>query len=407
MKRVIVVGGGASGLMAACAAARNGNAVTLIEKNEKLGKKIYITGKGRGNVTNDTDVRTFLENVVTNPKFLQSCLSSFTPQDTERFMEENGTRLKTERGGRVFPVSDHASDITRALKNACASAGAEIRLNERVTGIGVSGGAVTHVATERGEYPCDCAIVCTGGMSYPATGSTGDGYAFARACGHRVSRLYPALTGIGLKGGIGARLAGLSLRNVRLTASRGGKQAYGGMGEMLFTHYGISGPLVLTLSSLLAREDLAEYSLSVDLKPALSPEELDRRLVRELDRGKDREMANVAAELLPAKLIRPLLGVAGVSAEKQAKFVTRPERQRLGATLKDFRLSPVSARGFEEAIVTSGGIDVREIDPRTMESWLVKGLRFCGEVLDVDALTGGFNMQIAFSTGYAAGNSVR
>ncbi|MBO7736845.1 MAG: NAD(P)/FAD-dependent oxidoreductase [Clostridia bacterium] len=407
MKKVVVIGGGASGLMAAYAAAKNGNHVRLIEQNEKLGKKIYITGKGRCNVTNDVPAGEFLSSVVHNAKFLNGCIYSFPPEKMKEFLEEHGTTLKTERGNRVFPVSDHASDITKALEKACKNAGVIIHLNEKVLDLSIIDSTMSNIITTKGRYECDCAVVCTGGLSYPTTGSTGDGYEFAKKAGHSVSKLYPALTGITLQGSDFSKLQGLSLKNVVLTAKRGEKNIYSGMGEMLFTHYGVSGPLVLTLSSQIARENVKDITLTLDLKPALDETKLDNRILRDFDEGKNKIISNVLHALLPSKLIDFVLKEANIAANKQVNAVTKAERMRLVHALKFYPLYPVALRGFGEAIITSGGIDVKQINPKTMESNLIKGLYFCGEALDVDAYTGGFNLQIAFSTGYAAGNSIQ
>ena len=405
MKQVIVIGGGASGLMAAYAAGNRGNSVHLIEKNEKLGKKIYITGKGRCNLTNDVYPDEFLQNVVRGGKFLTGAIYSFPPQSMMRLMEECGLSLKVERGNRVFPTSDHASDVTKTLERACRSVGVNISLNETVRSVRTENGAVRAVVTDRGEYPCDAVIVCTGGISYPSTGSTGDGYRFAKESGHKIVQPVPSLCGINLRGDW-REVQGISLKNVVLSAKRGGKVIFSQLGEVLFTHFGISGPLVLSLSAQINRLPLAEISLELDFKPALDEGKLDARLVRDLTERKNEQMKNVACGLLPAKLARIVLSQAGISLSKQANAVTKEERSRLLNVLKAFPLTPVSLRDFSEAVVTSGGVDTSQINPKTMESKFIKGLYFSGEVLDADAYTGGFNLQIAFSTGYAAGNSV-
>lgn len=400
-----MVGGGASGLMAAYAAGNRGNSVHLIEKNEKLGKKIYITGKGRCNLTNDVYPDEFLQNVVRGGKFLTGAIYSFPPQSMMRLMEECGLSLKVERGNRVFPTSDHASDVTKTLERACRSVGVNISLNEMVRSVRTENGAVRAVVTDRGEYPCDAVIVCTGGISYPSTGSTGDGYRFAKEAGHKIVQPVPSLCGINLRGDW-REVQGISLKNVVLSAKRGGKVIFSQLGEVLFTHFGISGPLVLSLSAQINRLPLAEISLELDFKPALDEGKLDARLVRDLTERKNEQMKNVACGLLPAKLARIVLSQAGISLSKQANAVTKEERSRLLNALKAFPLTPVSLRDFSEAVVTSGGVDTSQINPKTMESKFIKGLYFSGEVLDADAYTGGFNLQIAFSTGYAAGNSV-
>ncbi|MDE6411578.1 MAG: NAD(P)/FAD-dependent oxidoreductase [Clostridia bacterium] len=400
--RVIVIGGGASGLMAAYSAAYNAHEVLLIEKNEKLGKKIYITGKGRCNVTNDCPPEDFLPHVVRGGKFLTGSIYTFPPERLMALLEEHDLSLKVERGNRVFPMSDHASDVTKTLERACRSLGVTFQLNETVERIVASDGAVHGVKTNAGEYECDVAIVATGGVSYPATGSTGDGYRFAKEVGHSIVPCVPSLVGLNLKGC--SVQQGISLKNVVLTAKRNGKVIRSEMGELLFTHYGVSGPLVLTLSAEINRLPIKEISLELDLKPALDENKLDARLLRDFQERKNEDLKNVMRGLLPAGLVLPVLQAANVPASKKANSVTREERASLIKTLKSYELFPVSLRGFSEAVVTSGGVELKEVDPKTMESKLVKGLRFCGEVLDIDALTGGFNLQIAFSTGFTAGN---
>lgn len=405
MKKVVVIGGGASGLMAAYASAKRGNSVLLIEKNEKLGKKIYITGKGRCNLTNDCPPDEFLQNVVRGGKFLTGAIYSFPPARMMELLESYGLPLKTERGSRVFPVSDHASDVTKTLEKACREVGVEFHFNEYVAKIGILQSTMRDIITNKGTYECDYAIVCTGGLSYPSTGSTGDGYAFAAEAGHSIVACFPSLTGIELAEII-PEAQGVTLKNVVLTASRGGKQLSSRMGELLFTHYGISGPLVLSLSAEINRLPLSEISLSLDFKPALDEARLDERLVRDFSERKNEQMKNVMRGFLPQALVGEVLKFADIPQGKQANSVTREERKRLIKALKAFSLRPIALRGYGEAVVTSGGVSLKEIDPKTMESKLVKGLKFCGEVLDVDAYTGGFNLQIAFSTGYAAGNTI-
>ncbi len=404
MKQVIVIGGGASGLMAAYTAAAEGKDVLLLEKNEKLGKKIYITGKGRCNVTNDCSAEQFLANVVHGGKFLTRAAYAFPPSRTMEFFETHGLMLKVERGNRVFPASDHASDVTKALEHACRDAGAEIRLGEEVTGIGQRDGAVCMVHTSRAAYPCSSVIIATGGCSYPSTGSTGDGYKFAMSLGHTCTPRTPSLVGLELREDIGVA-QGVSLKNVVLTAKRGGKKFFSEMGELLFTHYGISGPLVLTLSALINRDPLSEITLSLDFKPALDDGMLEQRLLRDLSERKNETMKNVMRGLLPAGAVQIVLQAAGVSAFKQANSVTREERRALLSALRAFPLTPKALRGFGEAVITSGGVSLQEVDPATMRSKRVRGLLFCGEVLDCDAFTGGFNLQIAFCTGYIAGKN--
>lgn len=426
MKNVYVIGGGAAGLMAAYAAAKNGHKVTLIEKNEKLGKKIYITGKGRCNFTNDVSAEDFLPNVVRGRKFLTGAIWSFPPQKTIDFFEEYGLSVKIERGNRVFPVSDHASDVTKTLERACKSQGASLHLNEKVLKIQtttsdiipmsdipdntspdiISMPRIVSITTDKGEYECDEVIVATGGVSYPSTGSTGDGYAFACSFGHNVTDLKSALCGLNLQGADFASLQGLALKNVTLTVKNGKKTVAEEFGEMLFTHFGISGPIVLSVSSLINRLPLSSLSVTLDFKPALDEQTLDKRLLRDFEKNKNKRVDNGLEELLPRKLLPFVLKAAQINESKPVHSLTKEDRARLVKVLKAFPLRLRSLRGFEEAIVTSGGVELSEINPKTMESKKVKGLRFCGEVLDVDAFTGGFNMQIAFATGYAAGNAV-
>ena len=400
--RVIVIGGGASGLMAAYTAAQNGNETLLLEKNEKLGKKIYITGKGRCNVTNDCPPEDFLQSIIRGGKFLTGTIYAFPPEKMMAFLEEWKLALKVERGNRVFPMSDHASDVTKTLERACRAVGVKIQLNETVEELVIEGGAVSGVKTNLNSYECDVAIVATGGLSYPATGSTGDGYRFAQEAGHTITECVPSLVGLNLKGNSVPQ--GISLKNVVLTAKRNGKVISSEMGELLFTHFGISGPLVLTLSAKINRLPMKEVTLHLDLKPALDEKKLDTRLLRDFEERKNEDLKNVMRGLLPSGLVMPVLQAARVGASKKANSVTREERIALLKTLKDFILIPESLRGFTEAVVTSGGVELKEVDPKTMESKLIKGLRFCGEVLDIDAFTGGFNLQIAFSTGFMAGN---
>lgn len=410
MKKVCVIGGGASGLMAACIAAENGNDVTLIEKNEKLGKKIYITGKGRCNLTNDILPEDFLTKVVHGKKFLYSAVYSFPPQKCMQFFSDRGLVLKTERGGRVFPLSDHASDVTKTLEKACNKAGVHVLLNEEVVELLTIDNnimpRITGVKTNKRVIDCDTAIVCTGGLSYPTTGSTGDGYRFSERLGLKIIEPRPALCGINLKGDFYKEAQGLSLKNVALSATLNGKKIYDAFGEMLFTHFGISGPIVLSLSSLINRSDLSKTTLFLDFKPALDPLTLEKRFLRLFDEHKNMTIHIAMGELLPKKMILPVLAAAKITTEKRCNSVTKEERNRLINTLKSFPMQPVSLRDFSEAIVTSGGVDIAEINPKTMDVKKVAGLKICGETLDLDAFTGGYNLQIAFSTGYLAGKTV-
>ena len=401
-------------MMAACVAAENGNDVILVEKNEKLGKKIYITGKGRCNLTNDLPPAEFLQNVVHGGKFLYGAAYSFSPQSCMDFFSARGLALKTERGGRVFPLSDHASDVTKTLEKACKNAGVTVLLNETaVELIAVNEESekgtmprITAVKTDKREIGCDTAIICTGGLSYPSTGSTGDGYKFAEKFGLKLIPPRPALCGINLKGDFYKEAQGLALKNVALSAYAGGKIIYDEFGEMLFTHFGISGPIVLSLSSLINRTDFRQIRLFLDFKPALDEETLDRRLLRLFDEQKNKTLRGAAADLLPQKMIGAVLKQANIPQEKRCNSVTKEERARLLKALKAFEMQPLSLRDFSEAIVTSGGVVVSEINPKTMDVKKVRGLKMCGETLDLDAFTGGFNLQIAFSTGFLAGKSI-
>lgn len=407
MKNVAVIGAGAAGLMAAYAAAKNGHKVTVFEKNEKCGKKIYITGKGRCNVTHDCDEQEFLQNVVSNSKFMTGAIYALSPADTVRFFEEGGLKLKVERGARIFPVTDKASDVTKCLENYCKNVGVHFKFNEKVLKLDILHSTLSHIITDKSTYLLDCAIVCTGGVSYPLTGSTGDGYKFAEEAGHKIVPLKQGLCGLNLKGSFYKDLQGLSLKNVSLCIDYNGKQVKQFFGEMLFTHYGVSGPIVLSASSLINRFDLSNVKLVVDLKPALSAEQLDRRMLRDFELYKNKTIFNCLKELLPVALIPEILKRSGLNGDKQVNSVSKSERFSLLTKIKNFDMLVMSLRGFDEAIITCGGVDVKEINPKTMESKLVKGLYFCGEVLDLDAFTGGFNLQIAFSTGYAAGNSIK
>lgn len=402
MGKVVVIGGGAAGLMAAYAAGSAGAQVTLLERNEKLGKKIYITGKGRCNLTNDCPPDDFLEHVVRGGKFLTGAVWSFSPEDMMALCERFSLPLKVERGNRVFPVSDHASDVTKMLERACLSVGVDIRLNEYVTKIDVLHSTMRDIITERSRYSAHSVVIATGGLSYPSTGSTGDGLTVAKGLGHTIVPCVPSLVGLNCRGDFSA-LQGVSLKNVCLFVKRGGKVIFSEQGEMLFTHYGISGPLVLSLSARINRLPFSELACFLDFKPALDRDKLDARLVRDLSERKNEQMKNVMRGLLPAALCGPVLSAAGIAAHKQANAVTREERFSLLSALKHFPLAISSLRGFEEAVVTSGGVDTREVSSKTMESKRSPGVFFAGEVLDADAYTGGFNLQIAFSTGYTAG----
>lgn len=409
MGNVLVIGGGAAGMMAALAAARSGHRVRLYEKNEKLGKKLYITGKGRCNLTNACDTEDLFGNVVHNPKFLYSAFYSFTNLDMMDLMEKSGCPVKTERGGRVFPVSDRASDVTGALAGCLKKAGVDIFLKEEVLDLDIRDGRAAGIRLKKGGrlVEADAVIVATGGLSYPSTGSTGDGYRMAEAAGHRITELSPALVPFETEEPVAAQLQGLSLRNIRAVIRKGNKVLYEEFGEMLFTHYGVSGPVLLSASSYVTKK-IREGGLvlSVDLKPALSEEQLDARILRDFGEVKNRQFKNALAHLLPAKLIPVIVERSGIPPEKKVNEITREERRGIVSQVKDFRLTLTGLRDYKEAIITQGGVCVGEINPSTMESRLVKGLYFAGEVLDVDGVTGGYNLQIAWSTGHLAGMSV-
>ncbi len=408
MSRVIVIGGGAAGMMAAVAAAENGHHVLLLEKNEKLGKKLYITGKGRCNVTNACERDKFFENIVSNPKFLYSAFYACDNMGLIEIIKDAGCPLKVERGERVFPVSDHASDITAALQRLLKEKGVQIRLHTTVRDVMAADGQVTGVRLADGStLEADAVVTATGGLSYQTTGSTGDGYRMAQMLGHTIKDCVPALVPVEIEEAWCRSLQGLSLKNVTLTMTCGKKQIYQGFGEMLFTHFGVSGPLVLSASSYYDRcKEREDIRFTIDLKPALSVEQLDKRLLREFEENRNRQIKNVLGSLYPAKLVPVMIMVSGMDGEQRVNEVTREQRQQLIEVTKRLSMRVKGLRGFDEAVITQGGVKVKEINPSTMESKCVKGLYFAGEVLDVDALTGGFNLQIAWSTGYLAGKSI-
>ena len=422
INRVIVVGGGAAGMMAAVAAADSGAAVTLIEKNDKLGKKLFITGKGRCNVTNGADMDVFFENVCTNSKFLYSAFYDFDNTALMDWLTNAGCPLKTERGDRVFPNSDHSSDVIAAFQRELKKRGVEILLNTKVKGLlwqdtrlldGISdeGKTITGVTLSDGSVlNASKVIICTGGLSYPATGSTGDGYEFAKTTGHTVTELSPGLVPFNVGESWCGELMGLSLKNVEARLIEDGREVYRGFGELLFTHFGISGPLVLSASSYFGRRTGKQSSkfphevmLHIDLKPAMDPEQLDRRLLRDFEDSKNRQFKNSLGGLFPTKLIPVMVELSGIGPEKKINEITREERKNFVSLIKNLPLTVTGTRGYEEAIITRGGVSVKDVNPSTMESKKVKGLYFAGEVLDLDALTGGFNLQIAWSTGHLAG----
>ena len=404
-KSIVVIGGGAAGLMAAITAARQGAQVTLLEPNERLGKKVNITGKGRCNVTNDCDRETLLANIPGNGRFLYSALTRFTPQDTMAFFRELGVPLKVERGNRVFPVSDSAFDITNALERELKRR--RVRwARDRAMHIKTENGAVTAVQGEKDAYPAQAVILATGGVSYPGTGSTGDGYRMAQELGHTVVPPRGSLVPLVCAGSDCPDMQGLSLRNVELTVYNGKKKpVFREFGELLFTHFGVSGPLVLSASAHLRRWEGETYRLDIDLKPALDEQKLDARLLRDIGENPNRDMSNIAAGLAPHSMIPVLLRRAGLSGNEKANGLTKEQRRGLVQVLKHFTLDVTGTRPVSEAIVTAGGVKVGEVAPNTMASKRVDGLYFAGEVLDVDAYTGGFNLQIAWATGYLAGLS--
>lgn len=402
---ILVAGGGAAGMMAALFAARAGASVTLLERNEKLGKKIYITGKGRCNLTNDCSMEEFLRQVPRNPRFLYGALNRFGPQDMMALMEEAGCPVEVQRGQRVFPRSEKASDVIRALARLMEQAGVRVRLHSRIQSLIVQEGRAAGVVLESGEgLEADAVILALGGQSYPMTGSTGDGYALAQAVGHHVLPPEAVLSALETVEDWPRALQGLALKNVRLTLRSGRKTLYTELGEMLFTHFGISGPLVLEMSCHLPAE-LAQAQVTLDLKPGLTPEQLDLRLQRDFATQPRKQLQNVLPGLLPLRLSALFPDLAGVSGERVCGQITRGEREQLGAALKALPITLRARRPLAEAIVTRGGVDVKEIQPATMESKLLPGLYFAGEMIDVDAHTGGFNLQIAFSTGALAGSS--
>lgn len=404
--KVVIVGGGASGMMAALQAAREGNQVTLLEKNEKLGKKIFITGKGRCNVTNACEIEELIDHVVTNKEFLYSGFYTFSNDAVMKLFEELGCPLKIERGNRVFPVSDHSSDVISALERELRRQNVSIHFKTTVKKIIVQDGQAVGVRLASGDtIKGDKIIVATGGMSYPATGSTGDGYDFARKTGHHITQIVPALVPFQIKEEICKELMGLSLRNVKVTMTSNGRKVYEDFGEMLFTHFGVSGPVILSASSYAARYCGNELKFHIDLKPALTKEQLDQRILRDFKKVKNKEFKNSLDHLLPKKMIPVMIKVSEIPEHKKVNEITRKERENLISILKDFSLTITGVRGFKEAIITQGGVDVKEINPGTMESKKIKGLYFAGEVLDLDAVTGGFNLQIAWSTGYLAGSN--
>ena len=401
-KQIVVVGGGAAGMMAAICAAERGASVTLLEPNERLGKKLNITGKGRCNVTNNADLETLLANTPKNGKFLYSAFSRFDGRDAMAFFEKLGVPLKTERGNRVFPVSDRAFDISGALERRLKALRVSM-VRDRAVSLDVSGGAIHGVTGEKGTYPAQAVILATGGVSYPATGSTGEGHRMAAAVGHTVTPLQGSLVPLREKGNTCAALQGLSLRNVQLTVFENNKRIYSDFGELLFTHFGLSGPLVLSASAHMRRFEKKTYRVEIDLKPALDEQQLDKRLLSDFTKYANCDFCNALDDLLPQKLISVVVERSGIPPHQKVHEITREQRRELLRVLKHFSVPIAGLRPVTDAIVTSGGVKGGEIDPKTMESKIVKGLYFVGELIDVDAYTGGFNLQIAWATGRTAG----
>ena len=406
MSNVLIIGGGPAGMFSAICAAECGHKVTLLEKNEKLGKKLFITGKGRCNLTNACDMETLFNSVVTNSKFLYSSFYGFSNEQTMDWFENAGLRIKVERGDRVFPLSDHSSDVIRVLQNELSKKKVTVKLNTQV--IKVEKDEKFKIHTKNGkDYSADAVIVATGGLSYPGTGSTGDGFEFAKAFGHSVSECIPALVPIETKEPWVTELQGLSLKNTAIKIFDGKKKLYEDFGEMLFTHFGVSGPMIISASSFVGKKlEDKNLQMYIDLKPALSEEQLDVRVRRDFEENQNRQFKNAISGLFPSKLIPVMIELSGIDPEKKVNVITKDERIRFVKLIKHMEVTLTGLRSFREAIITKGGVKTKEIDPATMESKLTEGLYFVGEMLDLDALTGGFNLQIAWSTAYAAGISI-
>lgn len=402
---LVVIGGGAAGMMCAYNAAQRGMSVVLVDPNRQLGRKVRITGKGRCNVTNNCDIKEFMRNIPGDGRFLYSALNRFSPADTIAFFESHGLPLKTERGNRVFPVSDNANDVAGLMARLCERSGVTL-IRSTAKKILTEGGAVSAVVTEEGTIACRAAAVCTGGLSYPLTGSNGAGYRFARELGHTVTETRPSLVPLESEDDCCAQMQGFSLKNVTLSAYEDERLIYKELGEMLFTHFGVSGPLVLSASSHMRNFGRAKYRLEIDLKPALDEKKLDARILRDFEKYSNKEFRNALADLAGHTMIPVLVRLSGIPEDTKVNSITREQRMRLLRLFKAFPVSVSGTRPIDEAIVTAGGVSTKEIDPRTMGSKLVQGLYFAGEVLDLDGYTGGFNLQIAWSTGFVAGNSV-
>lgn len=430
MSKVIVIGGGPAGMFAAYFAAKNGHKVTLLEQNEKLGKKLYITGKGRCNITNASDMEDLFANVCSNEKFLYSAFYSYTNDQVVEFFENYGLRTKVERGNRVFPVSDHSSDVIATLTRALKDVGVEVKLytkvkkllteeyrdenNEPVVAEKKTGTLKQEikgvVLDDNTKMMADAVVLATGGISYPSTGATGDGYRFAEGLNHKIVEPTPSLVPFEIQESWVTEMQGLALKNVAVTIEREGKKLYTDFGEMLFTHFGVSGPMILSASASIKPvyfKDFAhELTLKIDLKPALDKEQLDKRILKDFEEAKNKQYKNSIQKLLPAKMIPIIISLSGIDPEKQVNEITREERAKLVSLLKGLPMTIIGLRGWHEAIITKGGVSVKQVNPSTMESKLVNGLYFAGELLDLDAMTGGYNLQIAWSTGYLAGISI-
>ena len=401
---VLIVGGGAAGLMAAIAAAECFASVTVFEKNEKLGRKLRITGKGRCNLTNNCEINEFLQNVPTNPRFLYSALSRLDPSDTMELFERIGVPLKTERGRRVFPISDKANDVADALRRECLRLGVVFK-REKITGIKTERNRVVGVVSDTDEYSADSVIIATGGVSYPRTGSDGDGHRFAKLLGHTITELTPSLVPL-VAGGICAECQGLSLRNIGFSVEdANGKIVYRDFGELMFTHFGLTGPVVLSASAHIPDLSPGKYTAVIDLKPALDEKQLDARLISDFSKYINKDFCNSLSDLLPQKLIAPIIRLSEIDERTKVNEITKMQRQALVKLIKNLRIPLKAHRPIDEAIITKGGVSVKEINPKTMESKLVDQLFFAGEIIDVDAYTGGYNLQIAFSTGVIAGEA--
>ncbi len=407
MNKIFVIGGGASGMMAAGIAAERDNEVHLFEKNSILGKKLYITGKGRCNLTNAGDIQNFIDNTLSNPFFLYSALYNFSNLDTIEFFKKLGVKTKVERGGRVFPISDKSKDVVDALKNFLIKTKVKLHLNQTVENLITQNNKVLGIiTTDKNKFDCDSIIIATGGLSYPATGSTGDGYKFAKQLGHRVTDLYPSLVPLTVEDEYCRDLMGLTLKNIKISIYYNGKMVYNKFGELMFTHYGVSGPVILSASRNIATIINNKLLLTIDLKPALDNKTLDNRILKDFEKNKNRDFKNSLDELLPKKMIPVIILLSNIAPNKKVNEITKDERKHLVSIIKELPLNINGTRGYEEAVITMGGIDVDYIDPSTMKSKIWDNVFFAGELLDLDAYTGGYNLQIAFSTGYTAGISV-